>query len=339
MNLTTLFDEAKERKASDLHLASGETPCVRIAGKLVRLDMQPLDRAVLSAILEPVLPMEAKIRVDSGLPVEKTVIHGDLAFVGIFFRSGDDGIAATFRMLSNGVPPLEQIGEGALPLMNRIAETSRGLVLVTGPTGSGKWTTVCSILDKINGEKAARLFVVESHPNFRFGSKQSLVTQLHVGQDCDSYTRALEIAQQADLDVVALDDIPTAEALRQMLILAETGHLVIANMHADSVVDALQRLLGSAGSEAEALRRSLAQNLVAVTSQRLFPRAQRSGRVPAYSWISANPATREALLTGDLARLEELQGTDPDCQSLNATLDTLVAAGEVTEEAASIHRA
>jgi twitching motility protein PilT len=221
-----------------------------------------------------------------------------------------------------------------MPLFRKIADTPRGLVLVVGPTGSGKWTTVCSVVETINLERSERIFVVGAHPSYRFESKGSLVTELHVGQDCDSYDRALAIAHQADLDVVALDDVPTLETLRSALTLAATGHLVIANLHAVTPVEAVERLIESAGAEADALRRALAENLVAVTAQRLLP-GKEGGRAPAYEWIVNTPATRTALLNGGLA---EAQAADPECQTLSAALDALVASGRVTEETADLHR-
>jgi Tfp pilus assembly pilus retraction ATPase PilT len=330
MTLTDLFDQAAQRSASDIHLATGEAPRLRVAGSLVSLGT-PTD---LHDLLGPFLTSEAAIRLAAGLPFERTIVQGDQAFVGIAFRTGDHGMAATFRILGKGIPPLEKIAEGALPLFRRIAEPPRGLVLVVGPTGSGKWTTVCSVVETINLEKPARIFVVGNHPSYRFESKQSMVTELHVGQDCDSYDRALSIAGQADLDVVALDDIPTLETLRSALTLAATGHLVIANLHAVTPVEAIERLIESAGAEADPLRRALSENLVAVTAQRLLPGVE-GGRAPAYEWIVNTPSIRKALLNGGLA---EAQASDPECQTLTASLDALVASGRVSEDAASLHR-
>jgi len=331
LNLTNLFDEAIRQKASDIHLATGETPRLRVAGDLVPFG-EPLD---LRTVLEPFLTPEAGARLAAGLPFEKTLVHGDLAFVGIAFRVGDSGLAATFRLLPEKVPALDQIAEGAQEFFRGIVETVRGLVLITGPTGSGKWTTVCSVADTINAERADRIFIVGSHPSYRFASKKGMVTELHVGHDCDSYSRALDIAHQADLDVVALDDIPTLETLREALTLASTGHLVIANLHAKTAVEAIERLIESAGPEGDALRRSLAENLIAVTAQRLLP-GREKGRAPAYEWIKNSPAIRTALLgNGDLTAA---QAEDGESRTLTAALDALVASGRITEETADLNR-
>jgi len=335
MTLIEFFEAAAEQKASDIHLASGEVPCMRIAGDLVRMDLPPLDQESLADLLAPMMPSDAMIRLGAGVPVEKTMLHGDLAFVGIIFRVGSDGLAATIRIISKKIPGLDVIGEGAVPLMESIVETRRGLVLICGPTGSGKWTTACSLVDAINARTAARIFVVEAHPSFRFESKKGLVTQLHVGEDCESYVRAMEVAHQADLDVIAVDDIPTAEALRQALMMADVGHLVIANLHADNVADALRRLEQAAGTDLAAFRRSLAQNLVAMTGQRLFKRASGKGRVPAYEWLTGTPAIREAILSGDLQSLSLPQ---EGRRTVDEALDALIADGSITEEMATLSR-
>jgi len=335
MTLNQIFEEAVERKASDIHLASGEVPCVRVSGDLVRLELPPLDRESLSDMLVSMLPGDGMIRIESGLPVERTVVYGDLNFTGIFFRTAPDGLAATFRVIGKGVPGLETIGEGAHDLFESLVETPRGLIINAGPTGSGKWTTACSVVDAINARKGARIFVIEAHPGFRFVSKKGLVTQLHVGEDCESYERALETANQADIDVVAVDSIPSAEVLRRIMNHADIGHLVVVNMHADNVGDALKRLEEAAGDDVAAFRRSFAKNLVALTGQRLFSRIERPGRVPAYEYITGTPAIRAAILSGDHSAIAKPQ---EGCRTLNEALNSLVEKGLITEESASLHR-
>jgi len=338
MNLSSLFETAVERKASDIHLASGEIPRLRISGSLVALPIEPLGFSSLLELLEPALSGEARSRLEAGLTVQRTVFHGDLSFHGVVFRSGDEGLIATFRIISQGVPSLDQIGEGAEELMQRIVALRRGLVLISGPTGSGKWTTACSIVDRINETSPARIFTIEQHPSFRLTSKLGLVSQLRVGQDVESLERACDVLLQADLDVVAVDDIPTIEALRQLLNLADLGHLVVANLHAKDAVDAIRRLLDSAGSEGEALRNALATNLVVATGQRLFLRENGSGRVPAYEWIYVTPGVRRALAAGDLRGLKDLQDADPECRSIGRALDQLVASGGISEATAALWR-
>jgi twitching motility protein PilT len=334
MTLTSLFEEATERKASDIHLSTGEVPAVRISGDLVRLDRPPLSGDSMMKLMDEFFPPDVKARLDVGLSAERTLVHGELSFTGVAFRYDSTGIAATFRIIKAGVPDLDQIAEGAIPFFEQLADNRHGLILITGPAGSGKWTTACSLVNRINATRPDRIFIVEAHPNYRFESQMGLVTRIHVGQDLDSYVTAFEVTHQADLDVIAVDDVPTSEILRALMILSETGHLVVANLHAESALDAIQRLLDGAAPTTDALRRSLARNLIAVTGQRLFRRQTEPGRVPAYEWITMSPTVREALIAGDIARVGQLQATETQCRSMGAALDALVQNGGILAEAA-----
>lgn len=337
MKLFELFTEAVERKASDIHLGSGEIPAFRVSGDLVRVREEPFTHTELLEALEPFFKPRDLARVDEGLPVEHILEHADMTFVGIAFRYAEDRLSVTFRLLSGGVPSLDQIGGDAKEILVNAVDAPRGLILVTGPTASGKWTTGCSLVEHINLSKALRVFVAESHPNFRFKSQKSMVTPIHVGQDCDSYETAISNALQSDLDVFALDDIPNLSVLREVLILAGTGHLVLANLHADSAADALRRLCSAAGSEGAEIRRILCENLVLVTGQRLFRKIER-GRAAAYEWLSPTQNVKEALMSGDFDRLEKLAFTEPGCRSLASAIEALVEGGVISEESAASYR-
>lgn len=334
MNLNELFEEAAARKASDVHLVSGEVARIRIDGLLTRLDEPALSSDEFAALLDPVVPPEAWARVRSGVPYERTVTHAKFNITLTLLRAANDRYAATFRIVLGDIPDLAQAGEGAMDLIESIMDAPCGLALIAGPPGSGKVTTASSIVEAINAAKPARIFVIQCTPAFVFSSKEGLVTQICVGQDIDTCERALEYCHRADPDVIAVNDITNGEVLRQLVILAETGHLVIANLHAESVPDVFRRLANAAGSEAEALYTALAKTLLAVTVQRLLRRTDRLGRVPAFEWLKCGPAVREAVAAGDLAKIAALQATDPDCRSLQAALDALVAEGKIGREAA-----
>jgi twitching motility protein PilT len=159
-----------------------------------------------------------------------------------------------------------------------------------------------------------------------------------VGEHCESYAKALETAHQSDLDVIAVDDIPTAEALRQLMILAETGHLVIANLHAESTVDAFQRLFDAAGTEVAAFRRALAANLFVITSQILVPKADSTGRAAVYEWLRNSKEVAAAILDGNLSELKRLQSISADSMSFENALSNLVSSGTVSAETANLRK-
>lgn len=310
MTLTDLFDLALARSASDLHLVAGEPPRLRIAGELVPIE-EPID---LFPLLEGFLTSESRARLASGLPAERTVVHARVAFVGLVFRAGDDSLVATFRVLGHGIPELEAVAGDALPLFERLATARKGFALIVGTTGSGKWTTACALADRINRDRAARILVVEAHPNYRFESHRGLVTALHVGADVDGYERALGLVNGIDANVVVLDDLPTLEALRLALSLAEMNVLVLANLHANTPVEAVERLLETAGGEAPALRRALADRLLTVTAQRLVP--TETGRVAQYEWLAGSVRVRTALIAGE--DLGQAQREDPESRASEA---------------------
>ncbi|MDR3688788.1 MAG: ATPase, T2SS/T4P/T4SS family [Fimbriimonas sp.] len=338
MKLTEFFEIAIRQHASDIHLSTGEIPRIRIDGVLTALDLPRLEGTAMNELLTSYLSPESVIRVASGKAVERSVVHDGMTFTGIAFRGGDDRLAVTFRVLAKAVPELKYISEGADSFWREIMKLPNGLVIVAGPVNSGKWTTVCSLIEEINATIAARLFVIEAHPNYRFESKQGLVTQFHVGEDCESYGAAMEIAHQADLDVLAIDDVSSTEALRQALVLAETGHLVLANLHATSIPEAIDRLANSLDLDPMTARMRLARNLKAVSVQRLIPRNDRPGRIAVYEWIRVTPPVKQAIIAEDSAGLNRLQASDPECRSLEQALDDLVQSDTISRDAAMSHQ-
>lgn len=327
MNLSDLFNLALDRKASEIHLAAGGAPRLRLAGDLVALDEPTEEGALMAEAFGP----EDRSRLAAGLPTERTIIHGDMLFVGIAFRTAGDRVAATFRLLPKSVPSFERIMEGAEPFFQSLAERRRGLILVAGPVGSGKTTTALALTDRINAERAARILVVSDGASHVFENRKGLVSHIRIGQECESYERAFRIALGAGVDILTTDDLPTYEALRQALLLVDAGALVIANLHAPSPVEAIERLVASAGEEAPALRRSLAENLVAVTAQRLLPRVG-GGWIPVYEWIQNGPRMREALLAGE--DLAKVQAEDPGSRTLGPTVRDLYMSGRISLEEA-----
>jgi len=337
MNLTELFDQAIDRRASDIHLLTGQPPSLRVSGDLVRCETEALDKSAMATLLEPFLSSRDRGRIEAGRPVEGILEHRDIAFVGIAFRCGEERVSTTFRLLSGGIPSMETAGGLAKDVLIKALQAPRGLILISGPTGSGKWTTGCAMVEEINRTKRSRIFVAESHPNFLWQSRESLVAPIHVGQDCESYEQAISNALQSDLDVFALDDIPNLSVLREVLMLADTGHLVIANVHAESTPDALRRLVTAGGAEGIELRRVLGENLILVTSQRLFRKIER-GRAAAYECLLPTPKVLEALMIGDFERIGKLVETEPGCQSLTQAIKILAVSGTISKESAAAYQ-
>ena len=348
MDLDTLLAEATVLQASDIHLTYGQPPVYRVGGKLQRREeTPPLDAAAMEDMILPALPEPQRIAFQEELAasVEATLTREaetSLSYLLMAFRS-QGRIAATIRLLSQQIPTLEKVGGTTRELLERLAQEPRGLILFTGPTGSGKQATAWAVAETINRERSERIFVIEESPFFTFESKRSVVTTLHIGQDFDSYERAAQtVLRGADPDVVLFSDLPTLEAVRQALLLAETGHLVIASLQGESAVGVVTELIQAFPEPRDPVRSLLSRTLVAVFNQRLMARADRRGRIAAYEILLGTPAVREALRSG--AAAETLQaaiadGQDAGMQTLEGAIDALLAAGTISEETAAQHRA
>lgn len=348
MNLESLCGEAAARHASDIHLVVGEPPVFRIDGALIRQsEMTKLDVPGMESLLLPALPETARIALMDGAPVVDAVLSKEdlLCRVAVYRERGR--LAATVRIAQAKVPTLEQIGTGypeLAPLLARLAGTPRGLILFTGRTGSGKATTAVALVEHINQTSGARIITIEESPSYALHSKQSILTSMYIGQDTGSYEQAAQtVFHHADPDVVYLSDLPTQETMRQALILAETGHLVVANLHAESVPEAVEQLIRAFPEPRESVRALLARTLVAVFCQRLLRRKDRPGRVAAYEILLTTPSVREIVRTS--AALENdltvaiAVGRTEGMRTLSDAVDGLIASGHIDAETAQAQMA
>lgn len=314
MTLNDLFQLAIERKASDIHLATGESIRLRVDGKLELVDDHPLDASQFESLLG------TWSRGD--LPAREAFFFNGYAIGGVVYACGCHNKAATFRLMPDGVPPLSKVAQGGLDYFQEIAKAPRGLIIVSGLGGSGKTTTLCSLVDHINETTDSRLYLVEGQLGHHLTSKRGMLTQMQVGPSEAGYLSALDIAFEADFDIIAVDETATADVLRRLIQLAVTGHLVIANLHASSAIDALQRLIETSYSEREALCRALAQCLVAISTQQLH-RTAAGSKVAAYEWLRPDEEMRQALAAGDLDAVAALQLTSEQCRTMEAAVQTL----------------
>lgn len=345
MQLETVLDEAVERNASDIHLVVGEPPVFRVNGALVRQEENTtvLDPATMDRLLLPLLTDSLRALLTEGnLSFADVVLAQGRNLFGVAIYRERGRLAATIRVAMPEVPSLEAIGGDMTPLLTALSEKPRGLILFTGPTGSGKATTAIALIEHINRTRSERIYTVEESPSYAFESKQSLITSLFVGQDTESYERAAHVLLTgADPDVVYLNDLPTAEAVRQALMLAETGHLVIANLHAESAVSAVEQMVTAFPEPRAPVRSLLARTLVAVFSQRLLPRRDRPGRVAAYEVLLGTARVREIIRgSGPLDNLTDAIQADSGegMRTAQSAIAALVAAGEISEETAEAYR-
>lgn len=293
--LIALFDAALAKSASDIHLLAGASPRVRVYGDLVALsDTPPLTPEEIENLVLPVFPSSTQLGLREGKvsALETLVTHGDFNFVVYAFRSGG-ALTATVRILSAHVPTLAQVGFDCVEAFRKMAETSSGLILITGPNGCGKQTTAFAVIQEINATQPRRIHLLEESLSLRLHSAQGLVSSLVIGQDVPDYDAAIRLlVWHGDPDVIYLADLPDAATVQSALTAARAGHLVIANATASSAAQALTTICDALPENA---LQALSDQLVAVTTQRLFRKREGSGRIPAYEIHRNSNAIREAI--------------------------------------------
>ena len=335
MELDSLLAQMTQRKASDLHLAAGVPPIFRVDGALVPAPPSNLTPEELDALLQTALSEDKLATARLGRDISVTLRHADQTFRCQVFRERGH-LAAAIRVLPGRIPTLEEMH--LPPIFETLTHTLRGLILVVGPTGSGKTTTVVSMLDEINMTRSERIYTLEDPLNYVFKTKLSLVTQRVIGEDVESYERGLLSIKDADPDVVFIGELRTPEVARLALEMAEAGALVFSQMTADTVADAVAQLLELLG---EPRRQLLDRTLKAVIAQRLLVRADRQGRLAANEILLNTPRISQMIADGqtqpELLALAMEAGQRLGMQTMDDALLGFYAEGVISRETAESH--
>lgn len=330
-----LLEEVIKRKASDLHLQVGLPPILRIDGALAILQTFPkLDEAAVEELLFSLLEEDQKKILLHDKEFDFSFAFGDLGRfrANAFHERGN--LAVALRLIPNQIPSIEQLG---LPkVIEKFTEFPRGLVLVTGPTGSGKSTTLAALIEKINAEQAKHIITIEDPIEYAHASKRSVVVQREVHYDTYSFSTALRSALREDPDIVMLGEMRDLETIASAITIAETGHLVFATLHTNSASQSIDRIVDVFPPHHQAqIRTQLANILQAICSQRLVP-AISGGRVPAAEILVATPAVRNIIRDGKNFELEAViqTGAEHGMQSMDHTLIDLIHSGTITYDEA-----
>lgn len=298
MDLDTLLAETLARNASDLHLAVGRPPALRIYGSLVfRHDLPPLEREELDRCFELLATPEqrAGFARDCELDFAYTSQTGDRFRVNVARQRGE--LAVALRPILGIPPSLAALGLPAI--CTTLVERDQGLVLVTGPTGSGKSTTLAAMLDHINHSVARHIVTVEDPIEFLFTDDRCFFTQREVGADTHSFAAALKYALRQDPDVIMVGEMRDLETISMTLTAAETGHLVLATLHTPSAPESIDRIVDVfAAHQQRQVRTQLAMTLTGVISQRLVPRSGGQGRVALCEVMVGTAAIRNLIREG-----------------------------------------
>jgi twitching motility protein PilT len=330
-----LLEEVIKKKASDLHLQVSLPPMLRIDGALIPVSgAQPLTEETIETLIFAILEEDQKQILLKDKEFDFSFAFGDLGRfrVNAFHERGN--LAAALRLIPTEILTIEQLG--LPPIVNKFADYPRGLVLVTGPTGSGKSTSLAALINKINHERATHIVTIEDPIEYTHKSIKSVVVQREVHYDTYSFSAALRSSLRQDPDVVLIGEMRDLETISAAITIAETGHLVFATLHTNSASQSIDRMVDVFPPHQQPqIRSQLANILMAICSQRLVPSIG-GGRVAAAEILVATPAVRNIIREGKSHQLEAViqTGAEFGMQSMDKTLVNLIHNGTITYDEA-----
>ena len=331
LRIEVLLEEVVKKKASDLHLQVGLAPMIRIDGKLSAANGAPiLTEELVEHLIFSILDDDQKQVLLKDKEFDFSFAFGDLGRFRVNAYHERGNLAAALRLIPTDILTIEQLG---LPnIVNSFADYPRGLVLVTGPTGSGKSTTLAALVDKINSERSEHIITIEDPIEFTHSSKSSVVVQREVHYDTYSFSAALRSSLRQDPDVVLIGEMRDLETISAAITIAETGHLVFATLHTNSAAQSIDRMIDVFPPHQQPqVRAQLSNILMAICSQRLVPTIG-GGRIAASEILIATPAVRNIIRDGKSHQLDAViqTGADKGMQSMDRTLISLIKAGTIT---------
>lgn len=301
MDITQLLAFVMQNDASDLHLSPGSPPIVRVHGHLKKVKSDVLETETIRQMLYSVMSDDQRATYESDLELDFAISFGEKARFRVNAFNTRKGATAVFRTIPSEIPTMEDL---ALPLvMRRFADLEKGIVLVTGATGSGKSTTLAALINHINEHHQKHILTIEDPVEFFHESKKSLVNHRELGVDTKSYKRALKSALREDPDVILVGEMRDYETISLALTAAETGHLVFGTLHANSATKTIDRIIDVfPGNDKEMVRAMLSSSLQGVVAQKLL-RKKEGGRVGVFEVLVGTGAVRNLIRENQLPQL------------------------------------
>lgn len=335
MDITQLLQLTIERNASDLHIIPDYYPTLRINGSLVQLKTFPIiDSATATALFFQILSPEQKESLQVNRELDFGYNYASNRFrINLYYTKS--GVAASFRLIPKTIHTIEELG---LPsVLHQFASLKQGFILVTGPTGEGKSTTLAAIINEINQKFARHILTIEDPIEFIYPPSQSIVSQRELGQDTHSWNIALRSALREDPDVVLIGEMRDYDTIQAALTVAETGHLVFSTVHTNSAPQTIDRIIDVFPPERQQqVRVQLASVLKGVVSQRLLPDITNSGRVVAYEVLLNNPAVSSIIREGKTNLIDNVIQTSSEEEMIffERSLLNLYSSGKISRETA-----
>jgi len=335
MDVSELLAFTVKNGASDLHISSGEPPMIRIHGDMTRIKMPELHERDVQAMIYDIMNDTQRKLFEEHLELDFSFALGDIARFRVNVFKQNRGISAAFRVIPSEVFTLEQLK--CPSVFADIAMTPRGICLVTGPTGSGKSTTLAAMVDHRNMSEKGHILTIEDPIEFVHRSKSALVSQRELGPHTHSFANALRSALREDPDVILVGELRDLETIRLALTAAETGHMVFGTLHTSSAPKTIDRIIDVfPAAEKDMVRAMLSESLRAVISQTLMKTADGTGRVAAHEIMLGTPAIRNLIRENKVPQMVSVMQTSArdGMQTLDADLQKLLKSRKITQQAA-----
>jgi len=341
VHMDDLLNMSIDHRASDLHITSGVPPIIRVDGELMPLmDFESITPPEAQRAVYDIMTADQVQRFETNLEIDFSYAMGARARVRVNVYKDKGTVAATLRLIPARIPKLEELS--LPPVLHEMARKPRGLILVTGPTGSGKSTTLAAMIDQINHERSLHIITIEDPIEYLHTHRKSIINQRELGQDTRSFSNALRAALREDPDVVLVGEMRDLETIATAITCAETGHLVLATLHTNSASQTVDRIVDVfPPGQQDQIRYQLSANLEAVLCQQLLPRKDGRGRICAMEIMIANSPVRTMIREAKTHQLTTIIQTNGDrktyetsMQTMDQSLRSLVKHDIITEEVA-----
>jgi twitching motility protein PilT len=337
-SLDTLLGLAAEQDASDVILVAGSAITLRVNGSLGPATGKVMSAEELRNLLLPLLTTEQARELETRRALDFCFVRGSLGRFRANFHYQRGTLAASIRLLPAQIPTIESLN--LPPVLARLTERRQGLVLLTGPTGCGKTSTMAALIERINARRRDHIITIEDPIEYQHANRSSIVEQIEVGHDTPSFAEAVRAVLRQNPDVILVGEMRDTETIAAALTAAETGHLVLSSLHTNDAAQTMSRILDSFPENNQSqIRQQLSLALLAVIAQQLVPAIDHVGRYPAVEVMMATPAIRNLIRTGKDHQLRShiSTGRVDGMITMDQSLAELVRAGRISRETASAH--
>jgi len=335
VDLTQLLAFAMQNNASDLHLSAGNSPMVRVYGDIKKVKSEALSGDAVRTMLYSIMSEEQRARYEKEMDLDFSISFGEKTRFRVNAYNTTAGAAAVFRTVPSDIPTIDEL---ELPFcIKKFASLEKGIVLVTGPTGSGKSTTLASMVNYINQTMSKHILTIEDPIEFLHTSQKSLVNMREVGRHTLSFKSALKSALREDPDVILVGEMRDYETISLALTAAETGHLVFGTLHANTAYKTVDRIIDVfPASDKEMARTMLSSSLQAVVAQALLKRSDGTGRIAAHEILVGTPAVRNLIRENQITQIYSMlqTGSRYGMMTMDESVRNLLSQGVISEETA-----